>query len=91
MHHDVSQEPGPGTGLTADDRTRAALLTPRERQVLAAITRGLTNDGIAVELRLSTRTVRNYVSRAYAKIGAQNRVEALLWWARVRDDVEERV
>ncbi len=57
-------------------------LTTRESDVLAAVARGLDNRMISVELRLSDRTVRNYVSRIYQKLGVTNRVEAVLWWAR---------
>ncbi|MGL5809486.1 MAG: response regulator transcription factor [Nocardioides sp.] len=54
-------------------------LTARDTQVLEYLARGLDNNGIAAELRLSPRTVRNYVSRVYDKIGVATRVEAALW------------
>ncbi len=41
--------------------------------------RGLTNREIAAKLVLSEKTVRNHVERAYAKIGATNRVGASLY------------
>ncbi|MGF1647271.1 MAG: response regulator transcription factor [Kineosporiaceae bacterium] len=58
----------------------ASVLTDREAEVLAAVARGLSTRGIADELCLSTRTVRNYLSRSYGKIGVAGRVEATLWW-----------
>lgn len=54
-------------------------LTPREREVLAHVARGLSNRQIAEKLVLSEKTVRNHVERTYAKIGASNRVGASLY------------
>jgi len=57
----------------------AVELTPREREVLALITRGKSDDAIADALSLKRNTVRNHVARLYAKIGAHNRAEAIIW------------
>src|SRR5690606_33493202 len=54
-------------------------LTPREREVLGHVARGLSNRQIAERLVLSEKTVRNHVERTYAKIGASNRVGASLY------------
>ncbi len=51
-------------------------LTDRERQVLRLAGEGATSVAIASELHLSQGTVRNYLSEAIGKLGAQNRVEA---------------
>jgi DNA-binding CsgD family transcriptional regulator len=51
-------------------------LTEREREVLAAATSGASIAEIAASLFLSEGTVRNYLSMAIQKLGAQNRVEA---------------
>jgi two-component system response regulator DesR len=51
-------------------------LTERERQVLRLAGDGMASTDIAVELRLSEGTVRNYLSEAMSKLGAANRVEA---------------
>ena len=51
-------------------------LTEREREVLAATARGESIAAIAGTLYLSEGTVRNYLSEAIQKLGAQNRVEA---------------
>src|SRR2546421_833443 len=51
-------------------------LTEREREVLAAATRGASIAEIADSLFLSEGTVRNYISVAIQKVGAHNRVEA---------------
>ncbi len=54
-------------------------LTAREREVLALITKGMTDDAIADALSLKRNTVRNHVARLYAKIGAHSRAEAIIW------------
>ena len=51
-------------------------LTDRERQVLRLAGEGRSGAEIARELHLSEGTVRNYLSEAIGKLGAQNRVEA---------------
>ena len=66
-------------GATARTSTTSADLTGREREVLALITRGVSDAGIAESLSLSRNTVRNHVARLYAKIGAHNRGEAIIW------------
>ena len=54
-------------------------LTGREREVLEAMTRGWDNARIAAEVHLAEQTVRNTISRIYAKLGVRSRAEALLW------------
>ncbi len=51
-------------------------LTEREREVLAATASGQSIAEIARALYLSEGTVRNYLSEAIGKLGAQNRVDA---------------
>ncbi|MEO7588679.1 MAG: HD domain-containing phosphohydrolase [Arachnia sp.] len=58
---------------------RDDLLTPREREILCLVARGLSNRQIAERLVLSEKTVRNHVERTYTKIGASNRVGASLY------------
>ena len=58
-------------------------LTPRERDVLALICRGLDDKSIARTLDVSGNTVRNHVARIYSKIGV-NRRNAAAAWARAR-------
>ncbi|HEX7022546.1 MAG TPA: PAS domain S-box protein [Trueperaceae bacterium] len=61
------------------DATGISELTPRERQVLERVARGLSNDAIAGELQISPQTVRNYLSAVYEKIGVRSRIGAALW------------
>lgn len=51
-------------------------LTDRERQILKRAGEGRSSSEIAVDLRLSEGTVRNYLSEAISKLGATNRVDA---------------
>ena len=51
-------------------------LTDRERQVLRLAGQGLPTSKIAEEVHLSEGTVRNYLSEAIGKAGAENRTEA---------------
>jgi two-component system, NarL family, response regulator DesR len=70
-------------GLRAVDPELAAAawdepdpLTDRERQVLRLAGEGMSSSRISAELHLSEGTVRNYLSEAISKLGAENRVEA---------------
>jgi len=56
-----------------------ALLSPRERQVLALLSDGLPNADIAAELRLSEKTVRNHVSHLFDKLGVWSRAQAIVF------------
>jgi two-component system response regulator DesR len=52
-------------------------LTRRERDVLRCLADGLTNDEIGAKLFLSPETVRGYVRKATARLGARNRMQAV--------------
>ena len=62
---------------TVDDRPLREL-TEREREVLALVGRGLSNEEIARELFLSPATARTYVSRLLAKLGARDRARLVV-------------
>jgi DNA-binding NarL/FixJ family response regulator len=55
-----------------------AVLTERERQVLALVGRGLSNDEIGAELHLSPATARTHVSHAMAKLGVRDRAQLVV-------------
>ncbi len=53
-------------------------LTPRERDVLGGVARGLSNRAIADELGITERTARTHVSNILAKLGLSSRTQAAL-------------
>ena len=57
--------------------TGASPLTPREADVLRAAEGGITTEQIGAQLSLSPPTVRNYLSNAISKVGANNRIDAI--------------
>ncbi|WP_329249448.1 response regulator transcription factor [Actinoallomurus sp. NBC_01490] len=52
-------------------------LTHRERQILRIASAGASTAEIAAELSVSAKTVRNHLSRAFVRIGARNRMDAI--------------
>jgi DNA-binding NarL/FixJ family response regulator len=58
---------------------RLDTLTDREREILIAIGGGWTNGEIAERLVLSESTVKTHVGRVLAKIGARDRVQAVIF------------
>jgi DNA-binding NarL/FixJ family response regulator len=57
---------------------RLAVLTQREREVLALVGKGLSNQEIAARLVLSPATARTHVSRAMVKLGARDRAQLVV-------------
>ncbi|WP_033338770.1 response regulator [Catenuloplanes japonicus] len=67
---DATPAPGGDARLTA--------LSEREHEVLVAIGRGWTNTEIAERLVLTESTVKKHVGRVLAKLGARDRVQAVI-------------
>jgi DNA-binding NarL/FixJ family response regulator len=53
-------------------------LTEREMEVLSLVAQGLTNDQIAQQMHLSTRTVEAHLTHIYNKLNVSSRTEAAL-------------
>lgn len=58
--------------LAGDDR----VLSPREREVLQALSEGFTNEEIGTRLNVALATVKTHIASVYNKLGVRNRVEA---------------
>jgi len=61
-------------------------LTGQERKILELIGEGLTNRQIGERLFLAEKTVKNYVSALFAKLGMERRTQAAAYAARIFDD-----
>ncbi|MFC8428933.1 response regulator [Streptomyces sp. NPDC057253] len=67
------------SGNPEDDASPLSQLTERERQILFLMADEHATHGIAKRLGISPKTVRNYLSRIYAKLGTQNQVQTALY------------
>jgi DNA-binding NarL/FixJ family response regulator len=63
-----------------------AALTERERQILELIGEGLTNRQIGERMFLAEKTVKNYVSALFAKLGLERRTQAAVYAQQVRHE-----
>lgn len=54
-------------------------LTPREREVLAALARGLSNEEIGRELVISQKTVKTHLGKIFDKLEVDSRAQAMLY------------
>ena len=64
-------------------------LTEQERRILELIGEGLTNRQIGERMFLAEKTVKNYVSALFAKLGMERRAQAAAYAARVFDEQDD--
>lgn len=76
------RDPTAGSGPTPDGMpepgTPAVSLTPREREVLVLLCRGLSNKAIARELSISLGTVKVHLAKIFRALEVDNRLQAVL-------------
>src|SRR5215211_8666017 len=73
---------GPAPEREVDDvaaHGENAVLTPREREVLALVAEGHSNQELARMLWVTEQTIKFHLSNVYRKLGASNRTEASRW------------
>lgn len=68
-------QPSDGATLTA--------LTPRELEVLAMVSSGLTNAEAAERLQLSIHAIKFHLAGIYSRLGVSNRTEAAVAYLRL--------
>lgn len=66
-------------GHSQDRLTR---LSPQERAILPLLAEGKTNKEIAMDLRLSDKTIKNYLANIFDKLQVRRRTEAVSWYIR---------
>ncbi len=69
------------TGKTDESKVTLGLLSPQERRVIALVAEGKTNKEIGVELKLSDKTVKNYLSNLMEKLNFSRRSQAAVFYA----------
>ena len=74
---DIAHRPTPGAP-TRTNPNALAILTAREREVMALVAHGLSNNEIATGLVLSPLTVKTHISRTMTKLAARDRAQLVV-------------
>ncbi|MBB3082723.1 response regulator [Geodermatophilus sabuli] len=72
---------------TTDPTRLLAALTPQKRAVFELLGEGLSNREIGARLRLTEKTVKNYVTRLLGKLGMQRRTQVTILAVQLRADL----
>jgi DNA-binding CsgD family transcriptional regulator len=70
-------------GLATHTAQLSGVLTPREREVIDHVAQGKRNADIATSLFITVATVKRHLDRAYHKLGARSRTEAIARYAEI--------
>lgn len=81
----IAPVPAPAAA-PAQAPTADAALSPRERQVLDLVARGLTDAQVARRLGLRAATVSKHLHRIYGRLGLANRAAAARYWTAARGE-----
>jgi DNA-binding NarL/FixJ family response regulator len=73
----IARLAAPGPASRADPAALAAL-TDREREVLALVAAGMSNDEIGAALHMSPLTAKTHIGRTMAKLGARDRAQLVV-------------
>lgn len=85
LHDDLQRQQTPGSASSGAPAPQLPTeLTLRERQALELITEGLTNREIGERLGIAEKTVKNYVSSLFAKLGMERRSQVAAFGATLR-------
>jgi len=89
MMQDTLAGPTPQASLANEETVRQHLpaaclpaLTPREVKLMQGLAAGRTNQQLARAFHRSEKTIRNWLTRLYLKLGAHNRTEAVAIYQR---------
>jgi DNA-binding NarL/FixJ family response regulator len=71
------------TGAAQASRIQGlSMLSPQERLIMPLLANGKTNKEIALQLKLSDKTIKNYLANIYTKLNVNRRTEAVAWFMR---------
>jgi DNA-binding NarL/FixJ family response regulator len=69
---------GLATGAKVDVDSSLEVLTEREREIVALVAQGMSNDDIGARLFVSPLTAKTHVNRAMSKLGARDRAQLVV-------------
>jgi len=75
--HWIRMQPGQEGGPL-----QRSILSPQERLIVPLLAEGKTNKEIAAHLKLSDKTVKNYLANIFEKLHVKRRTEAVAWFVR---------